>query len=262
MATRPRDLPDHLLSQGRYTFTTEEAEAILGTGRQATLAALARLRRGGVVFSPTKSLYVAIPPEYRSTGAPPAEWFIDPMMRHLHRPYYVALLTAAAFHGAAHQAPQVFQVMTDFASSLGTRQFGRQRMRFYSSKHVSDDPTGQITVPTGYAVIATKETTVVDLVSRPRAAAGYSNVATVLRELGSLQGSALARTASKRGRAVVRRVGWLVERFGHVDDLEALRQAARIDLGEPTLLDPAIPKRGRTDRDWAIRVNRVVEPDV
>jgi len=262
MTVRPRDLPEHLLSQGRYTFTTEEAEAILGIGRQAVLAALARLQRRGAVFSPAKSLYVAVPPEYRSLGVPPAEWFIDPMMRHLNRPYYIALLTAAAFHGAAHQAPQVFQVMTDFASSLGTRRFGRQRMRFYSSKHVGDDPIGQITVPTGYAMIATKETTVVDLVSRPREAAGYGNVATVLRELGPLEGSALARSASRRGRAMARRTGWLVQRFGHVDDLEALRQAARVDLGEPTLLDPAGPKRGRADRDWAIRVNRTVEPDL
>lgn len=261
METRPRDLPEYLLSKGRYAVTTEEAEAILGIGRQAALAALARLQRRGAVFSPAKSLYVMIPPEHRSTGAPPAEWFVDPMMRHLGRPYYIGLLTAAAFHGAAHQAPQVFQVMTDFASSLGTRQFGRQRLRFYSSKHVSTDPTDQITVPTGYAVLATKETTVVDLVSRPREAAGYGNVATILRELGTLEGSALARTASRRGRAVVRRIGWLVERFGQVDDLEALRQAARTDLGEPALLDPAGPKRGRADREWAIRVNRTVEPD-
>ena len=262
MTVRPRDLPEHLLSQGRHTFTTEEAEAILGISHQAALAALARLQRKGAVFSPAKSLYVAIPPEYRGVGVPPAEWFIDPMMRHLHRPYYIALLTAAAFHGAAHQAPQVFQVITDFASSLGTRRFGRQRLRFYSSKHVSEDPTGQITVPTGYAAIATKETTVVDLVSRPREAAGYSNVATILREIGPLEGTALARIASRRGRAVTRRTGWLVQRFAQVDELEALRQAARIDLGEPTLLDPAGPKRGRADRDWAIRVNRTVEPDV
>jgi predicted transcriptional regulator of viral defense system len=61
---------------------------------------------------------------------------------------------------------------------------------------------------------------------------------------------------------LVRRIGWLVEQFGEIDDLEALRQAARIDLGEPTLLDPASRKRGRADRDWAIRVNRAVEPDV
>ena len=32
-------------------------------------------------------------------------------MAHLSQPYYVALLSAAAYHGAAHQKPQVFQVM-------------------------------------------------------------------------------------------------------------------------------------------------------
>ena len=32
-------------------------------------------------------------------------------MAHLNQPYYVALLSAAAYHGAAHQKPQVFQVM-------------------------------------------------------------------------------------------------------------------------------------------------------
>ena len=55
MDTRPRDnFPQYLLSQGRFTFTTEEAEAILGSGRQAALAALARLQRRGAVFSPAK----------------------------------------------------------------------------------------------------------------------------------------------------------------------------------------------------------------
>ena len=44
-------------------------------------------------------------------GVLPGELFIDPMMRALGRNYYVSLLTAAAMHGASHQAPQAFQVM-------------------------------------------------------------------------------------------------------------------------------------------------------
>lgn len=60
----------------------------------------------------------------------------------------------------------------------------------------------------------------------------------------------------------MRRTGWFVERFGHADDLEALRQAARLDLGEPALLDPAAGKRGNTDLDWRVRVNTHVEPDL
>lgn len=102
----------------------------------------------------------------------------------------------------------------------------------------------------------------VDLIAYHRASGGYGNVATILGEIGELGGSELARVASRRGRAVVRRTGWFVERYGHCEDLEALRQAARLDLGEPALLDPAAGKRGRADPDWQVRLNTQVEPDL
>ncbi len=207
-------------------------------------------------------MYVAIPPEYRSWRVLPGEWFIDAMMAHLGRSYYVALLSAAAIHGASHQAPQVFQVMTDGASPVRDRDIGRVRLRFYASKHLSEADVERATVPTGYMALSTRETTVVDLVSHYQTAGGYSNVATILKEIGQLSGSAVARMASPRGRAVVRRAGWLLERYGQADDLEALRQAARLDLGEPALLAPAGGRRGKTDRDWRLRINTAVEPDL
>lgn len=261
MPLPPRDLADHLLAQGRYTFTLAEAAAELGTTPSATRQALARLQQRKEVFSPTKSLYAAVPPEYRSWGVLPGEWFIDAMMRHLERPYYIALLSAARIHGASHQAPQVFQV-TSTGPPLRDRDLGRVRLRFYRSQHLGEDKTEQIPVPTGYATVSAKETTVVDLISHYRDSGGYGNVATIIKELGELNGADLARIASRRGRATVRRTGWFVERFGKADELEALRQAARLDVGEPTLLDPAGPKRGKTDPDWRVRLNTQVEPDL
>lgn len=191
----------------------------------------------------------------------PGVWFIDAMMRHLARPYYVALLTAAGMHGASHQAAQALQVMTN-ATPIRDRDLKRIRMRFYRSKHVCEDKTERVAVPTGYAVVSAKETTVVDLIARGRVAGGYGNVATIVRELGELDGSDLARVASRRGRALTRRTGWFVERFGKAEDLEALRQAARVDVGEPSLLDPAGPRRGQKDKTWSVRVNADFEPDV
>ena len=64
-----------------------------------------------------------IPAEYRSWRAVPASHFIDPMMRHLDHGYYVGYLSAAEVHGAAHQRPQVFQVITD--ARLNDRTFDR-----------------------------------------------------------------------------------------------------------------------------------------
>lgn len=258
----PRELADHFLSLGRYSFTLDEAAASIDASRGAAADALERLHRRGQVFSPARGLYVAIPPEYRSWGVLPGDWFIDAMMAHLGRSYYVALLTAAAAHGASHQAPQVFQVMTGGGAPVRDRDIGRVRLRFYASGHLGDVDVERVTVPVGYMTISTRETTVVDLVSHYRAAGGYDNVATILKEIGQLSGSALARIASARGRAVVRRTGWLVERYGCADDLEALRQAARLDLGEPALLAPARGRGGRTDRDWRLRLNATVEPDL
>lgn len=258
---QPRDLSDYFLSQGRYVFSKGEAVEVLGSTPNAVAAALTRLRRRKEILTIGEGVYAAVPPEYRSWGVVPAEWFIDDLMRHLKRPYYVALLSAARLHGSSHQAPQIFQVITTGAS-IRDRDFGRVRIRFYASQHVEKDKTVQLTTQTGYVVVAGKETTVVDLIAHPRDAGGYGNVATIIKEIGKLDGDELARVASRRGRAAVRRTGWFVERFGEVEHLEALCQAARVDLGHASPLDPSAPRRGKTDPSWSVRVNTTVEADL
>ena len=260
MTVETRRLPNHLLSRGQYSFTIAEAERLLGLDRAGVTTALSRLKQKGELFSPTRGLYVLIPPEYQSWGAPPADWFIDPLLRHLGQPYYVALLSAASIHGASHQAPQVFQVMA--RAQVRPRDFGRARIRFYQTRFFASAQCTTVTVPTGEMTASTKETTIVDLVDSPRAGGGLNNVATVILEIGELHGSSVAQVSSARGRTLVRRLGWLLEEYGQVDDLEALRQAARLDLGEPALLDPHGGRRGRTDKRWSLRINREIEPDV
>ena len=91
-----------------------EATDLIGGSKTAAYQGLQRLIAKGEVFSPAQGFYVPIPPEYRAWGgAIPSAEFIDQMMRHLGRRYYVALVSAAEIHGAAHQRPQVFQVMVD-----------------------------------------------------------------------------------------------------------------------------------------------------
>ncbi len=254
------DLPDLLVSQGRYSASLEEIRDLTGLSYAAVTSGLQRLRRQQRVFSPTRGFYVVIPPEYRSWGVVPADWFIDDLMRHLGRRYYVALLSAAAYHGAAHQASQVFQVMTD--ARVLNRAIGRVRLSFYKSACVVDTPTEAVVVHTGSIPVSSREATVVDLVREPRESGGISNVATILAEIGALDGSPLATLAARHGRALARRTGWLVERYGACDDLGPLRLAARLDLGEPDLLAPSGPRRGRSDPTWRVRMNVSVEPDL
>ena len=122
---------DGLQAQGRYTFTRSEATGAQGRSEVALKAALQRLKRQGRIASPRRGFYVLVPLEYREAGGPSASWFIGDLMRFLGQPYYVGLLSAAAIHGAAHQQPMVFQVITDRPTRPAGA--GRVRIEFHMS---------------------------------------------------------------------------------------------------------------------------------
>src|SRR5690606_18186002 len=100
---------------------------------------LYRLKRSGAIASPRRDFFVIVPREYRSAGCPPATWWIDDLMRHLGRRYYVALLSAAALHGAGHQQPMALQVIAD--ASERDIQVGRVRLNFHVSHLVEGAAT-------------------------------------------------------------------------------------------------------------------------
>jgi predicted transcriptional regulator of viral defense system len=190
----------------------------------------------------------------------PGELFIDGMMRTLGRDYYVSLLTAAAMHGAAHQAPQVFQVMVD--RHVADRDIERVRLRFYANEHLKQMTVEERQVDTGRIRLATRETTLVDLMVHPDDAGGLSNVATVILEIGEIDVPQLTRLASARSRSVVRRLGWLLDQFRDDLDLEPLRKVALPGGGYPTRLVRSLPARGPIDPRWNVQVNSDVEPDL
>jgi predicted transcriptional regulator of viral defense system len=201
-----------------------------------------------------------VPPEYRSWGAVPAAWFIDPMMQHLGRSYYVALLSAAAQHGASHQAAQTFQVVTD--RHVEDRDFDRVRLRFQTSALAAQTPVEQVNTPTGTMAVSTREATVGDLVERPGRSGGLSNVATILREIGELDGAELARLSALRPRSHARRLGWLLTKFRGDVETSSLRAVADPGKGAPITLAAGGSSRGTIDEDWGVIVNTEVEPDV
>lgn len=256
----PSQLPDALIANGHYWADTRQLVKLTGQREAVLHTSLARLIRQHRLFTPARGFYVVVPAEYRNWGVVPADWFIDAMMKHLHRDYYVSFLNAAAIHGAAHQAPQTFRVVV--SSALKDRDIARIRLRFTASKIVSDMTVEQHKVHTGYVTVATRETTAVDLAWRPELGGGISNIVGVIKEIGELDGSKLGKMAEYRGRATARRLGWLLEKSGRDDiDLYWLHHIAQPDQGEPTWLTPE-PRRGHLDRSWGLRVNTDVEPDV
>jgi predicted transcriptional regulator of viral defense system len=261
----PRELADWLLARGRHWVTTNQAAELLGIPEHHVAPSLAQSRRRGHLFSPTKGLYVAIPPEFRSWGAVPAAHFVDAMMRHLGHDYYVCLLSAAEIHGAAHQRPQVFQVMT--SARLRDRAFGRVRMEFITSMHTSERPTDVVNTPTGTMRVSTPEVTVLDLVSFPDEGGALFNVATVVGEMlveDAVDVGRLAEAAVGYPVSIVQRTGWLLdfmaERVEVEVDTEPLLSltSARVT---PTPLDPGFGRAGTLDPLWNVTVAQPLDEE-
>jgi len=117
-------------------------------------------------------------------------------------------------------------------------------------------------VDTGRIHLATRETTLVDLVVHPNDAGGLSNVATVAIEIGDLDVSRLAQLAAIRSRSVARRLGWLLDQYRDDLELEPLREVALASGGYPTRLVRALPARGPIDPHWNLQINSDVEADL
>jgi len=194
-------------------------------------------------------------------GSPPASWFIDDLMRHLNQPYYVALLSAAAIHGAAHQQPMVFQVMTN----TPTREMraGRVALRFSMNSKVEQMPVTETQTETGTMRVATPETTAFDLVRYPAAAGHLSNAATTLAELAErIDAEALASIVPLVRRPDVQRLGYLLDEIGEgeiADPLAGWLETVRL---RTVPLHAGRPASVEVNNRWRVLPNEQIEVDV
>lgn len=262
---RPQRLADRihaLPAEGRYTISLEEIERTLPGTRVAHQSALRRLKERGRVVSPRRGFYVLVPPEYVANGSPPASWFVDDLMAYLQQPYYVGLLSAAAIHGAAHQHPQVFQVVT--TKPVAAMTAGRVRIEFYRKRNFEHTATTRVNTETGTLSVSTPEATVFDLVRHFRSCGYLDNVATVIAELAdAITPSALVRAAAAAHVTEVQRAGYLAELVGREDLARSLEEALATRKVATAPLRPGTPTAGGVASErWKLVINERVEPDL
>jgi predicted transcriptional regulator of viral defense system len=253
---------ESLPEQGRYVFTRADAEAVAGASAPAVKMTLYRLKKRGLIVSPRREFFVVVPREYRAAGSPPASWFIDELMRHRGRQYYVGLLTAAALHGAGHQQPIAFQVVTDAVER--DVQVGRIRVEFHFSNLIDTAATELMKTETGSMVVSTPATTAFDLVHFSAACGSWSNIATVLTELAEkINPDDLARGAERVARSDVQRLGWLLDLMEEAPLADALKKTLQGKRLLPTPLTHAFETANAPlDRRWRVIVNDEVESDL
>jgi predicted transcriptional regulator of viral defense system len=260
----------NLLSAGRVVFSRDEAQAALGVSQGALLDAAERQQRRQHLISPRRGFYVIVLPQYLAWGAPPPPWYIDDLMRHEGRPYYVGLLKAAELHGATHQAVMEFQVITD--KRLPKIRAGRSTIGFYYRKDIRAVGQGieDHKTDTGRMKVSSVELTALDLLRYPHAAGGLDNIATILSDLGDrIDPGKLAALSVSHERSVSQRLGHLLDRYGHSERAAALRAALPqgpalpwVELEPSQAADPVFsPEPKERDERWRVIVRRPPERD-
>lgn len=223
---------------------------------------LGRLVNKGRLVMPRRGFFVIVPLEYQPQGGPPPPWFIDALMTDEGREYYVALLSAAAIHGAGHQQPQEFQVMVEFQRKPA--QVGRHRIAYFVRAAAELMPRQEVKTPTGTMMVSTRATTMLDLVAYHRQIGGLSHAATLVAELAvEMPPQDLLLAAKRNEPATLQRLGFLLELTGmkgvagEVEAILLTRKHAAVKLR------PDLPRSGATfSKRWSLWINDQIEADI
>jgi predicted transcriptional regulator of viral defense system len=256
------DLIQELAAGGHYSFSYKKIERRINSSPLAIKAALRRLQKKGEIAMPRRGFYVIVPPEYRALGCLPAEQFIPDLMDYLGEVYYAGLLSAAEYHGAAHQRSQVFQLVV--AKSRRPVRCGKIRIDFVVRKNAKNIPTQIRNTPAGIIKISTPASTALDLIGYVNHCGGINNVATVLSELeGKINIGQLLAVARLSPLAWVQRLGYMLDVIGKGDKAKGL--AGYIEKKQPVRI-PLVPaishKSAKLDARWRVFINAKVEADI
>jgi predicted transcriptional regulator of viral defense system len=259
-----------LQNTGQLLFTKSQMAKDLSLSEDAVRNGLYRLKKQGMIINPIKSVYVIVPPEYRSYGSIPAADLIPLLMEYWQLDYYVACLSAGIYHGATHQKPGSFQVITN-KRIKGAKVFGRVSIDFIYKKNLLGLVTQNIMVNTGYLKVATPEVTALDLFLYPRKCGGLNHIATVLSELvEAIDPNKLIQLAERIGQSFwLQRMGYILENIEPDDEQQAELVVTKIHdyLKGKKLkfiaLAPELPIQGHHyNSRWKIIENTEVESDL
>ena len=255
-------------AEGHWSFTTEQAIKDLKISRSALHSGIYRLKKKGDIASPTNNLYVIIPPEYQYLGCLPAAELTPILMKYWGLSYYACLLTAGMYHGAAHQKPQIFQIMVE--KQIRPLFCGDVRIEFIRKKDIKGLPLQDFIVKTGVLKVSSPELTAIDLLLYRLQSGGLNNIATVLSELlESIDPDKLieiVKTVDEK--SCIQRLGYILEQ---IDPMEEHKRDAIVEkLYEyitslklnPVPLAAELPTNNYVrNKKWMIIENLTIESD-
>lgn len=251
-------------SNGRYAFTLEDVIRSINKPVINIRKDIDRLKEKGMVKNIRKGFYIIIPEEYSKMGGIPIEFYVDDLMKYLSRQYYVGLFSAAMFHGAAHQQPQEFFIISE---SPKTRNINNRNIiiNFSEKKHFPQAGIETRKTDTGYFKISGKELTFLDLIYFENLMGGFSRITTILKELSEdIKPTAMRKSVSNDFPAsVFQRSGYMAEQILQNKKLATVFEEKLESMNFQTAyLKASGQKTGVKDAKWNLVINTKIETDV
>jgi predicted transcriptional regulator of viral defense system len=265
-----RDWVETLPKMGRNVFTLEEIiQQFPMTDAVNIRNTLYRLTKKSVIQSVWHGFYVIIPAEYGLKGIVPPTEYIDLLMKHLGKKYYVGLLNAAALHGAAHQQPQEFTAIVNDKNLRGKAKKGI-KINFITRYDLPTSYLKQLNTRNGFLWISSAELTAMDLIYYMKEIGGVSRATAVLNELAEVMDLQNVKVDffSYFSSAVVQRLGYILDDvLGYEELADVLYQKAK-DAGikfrkyplKNTGKETAIDNYDINEK-WKIIINEKIEID-
>ncbi|MBQ4481565.1 MAG: hypothetical protein II943_13100 [Victivallales bacterium] len=254
--------------EGTVCFSRSEIQRSFPQKTSAVLdSELYQLCKRGILANVHSGFYVKIPVRYASNRVVPPEYYIDQLMHHIGRPYYVSLLSAAQIFGAGHQTPQRFCVFTT-RPVMQTSEKKNPIVFWCYRREIPSQLLIQRNSETAAVKFSIPELTAVDIVQYSQYIGGFSRCATVLAEL--LESTDFANANPYLFRfatlAAFQRLGYIAEDIlGEQEQADALYQRLReansllrwTALSSKRPVADIMPRSSR----WKIIVNAKIEVD-
>lgn len=246
-------------SKGRYSVTLKELKAKFEISEKAILQNIFRLKNKKQLAQVRKEFYVIIPPQYIDRGMVPPMLFINDMMNFLNRKYYVGLFSAAALHGASHQQPMEFQVMTQ-KPALRDIHNPKLAVSFFTKSEWNQNHIIDVKTESGYVKVSSAELTAFDMVRYHKRTGGLNRVITILEDLSEeIKPARLYKVAGTEKQSNTQRLAYLFDKINK----KALADTLKKTMNERT---KAVPlslihsnKAGKINEEWKIIENMTID---
>ncbi len=209
-----------------------------------------------------EGFYVIVPLEYRALECLPLDQFIPDLIKKLDQTYYVGLLSAAQYYGAAHHSPQEYQVLLE--KPRRTIHCDRVRVSFIVRKHLRKQPVQRFNTFRGMLLVSIPKATAIDLIGYCHRVGGLDHIAPVLLELTEqIDPQKLVDVAQNVPITWVQKLGDLIELVDASNKVNLLRDYVNKNARRTVPLLPG-ESRENSPRDtrWRLFVNAEVIPDI